>query len=111
MTHTGYRLAPVTWHDPVEHARLIAETANSLRDGKVNSIESFTLTASVASSTLTDARIGPDSFIGFMPRTANAAAEIGNGTMFVSARGQGTATITHANNAQTDRTFTYVVLG
>jgi hypothetical protein len=44
-----------------------------------------------------------------MPTTANAAAEIGNGTIYVSSRGKQTATITHANNSQTDRTFAYAL--
>ena len=90
---------------------MLARALNELRNGKVDSRGSFTLTVSVASSTLTDANIGPDSYIGFMPTTANAAAELGNGTLYVSARAKGSATITHANNAQADRTFGYVVLG
>lgn len=37
------------------------------------------------------------------PRTANAAAALA--TTYISAVGQGTFTITHANNAQADKTF------
>ena len=46
-----------------------------------------------------------------MPTTANASAEQGAGTMFVGPRAKQSFTITHANNAQTDRTFAYSVLG
>lgn len=66
-----------------------------------------TLTASVASTTLTNPLIRFDSPILLQPTTANAAAEIGAGTMYISETGRvnGSAVIVHANNAQTDRTF------
>ena len=44
-------------------------------------------------------------------KTANAAAEIGNGTMYIGAVNNGAFVVTHANNAQADRTFLYVALG
>jgi hypothetical protein len=43
------------------------------------------------------------------PTTANAAAALA--TTYVSAVTQGSFTLTHANNAQTDKTFGYVALG
>ena len=46
-----------------------------------------------------------------MLTTANAAAEVGAGGMYVSAQGDGSFTVTHANNAQADRTFDYTVTG
>lgn len=95
---------------PVVHgARDVFEVVNSLRDGKVNSTGSVTLTASSATTTVADLRAGQDSVILFMPTTANAAAAVGG--LYVSARGKQSFTLTHANNAQTDRTFAYVVLG
>jgi hypothetical protein len=45
----------------------------------------------------------------FVPLTAHAATELA--TMYVSARTQGGFTLTHANNAQVDRTFAYLRLG
>jgi hypothetical protein len=45
------------------------------------------------------------------PHTAHGAAELGNGTIFVSAVANGSFTLAHANNAQNDRTFGYVCLG
>ena len=42
-------------------------------------------------------------------QTANAAAAIA--TTYVSARGNGTVTLTHTNDAQTDKIFTYLVIG
>ena len=93
--------------------RKMASVVNNLLIGKLNVGGTVTLTANVASTTLTDARLTSESFVGLVPTTANAAAEIGNGTMYISEtnRVNGAATITHANNAQADRTFRYAILG
>jgi hypothetical protein len=58
-----------------------------------------------------DARIGAFTSLMFCPMTADAALEQAAGTMFVSEQKSGSATITHANNAQVDRTFNIVILG
>ena len=89
----------------------MVQAIHQAMDGKIRSYGETTLAASTAATTLTDARIGPASVITFMPTTANAAAEIGNGTMYVSARTNGSATITHASGASTDRIFGYLVIG
>ena len=102
---------PVTWHDATEHLRKLAESVNGIIDGRSNAYGTVTLDANQATTTLTDRRIAPDSCIGLMPETANAAAEIGAGTFYVSARTSGSATLTHANNAQADRTYTYAIVG
>lgn len=85
--------------------------ANGALDGRTNNVNNITLTENVATTVVTDARVGADSVILFMPKTANAAAEVGAGTMYVSSRGKETFTITHANNAQTDRDFEYAIIG
>lgn len=86
---------------------------NEQGHGHSNNSGVFTLTASVASSTLTDDRIGFNSAIILVPTTANAAAELGAGTLYISESGRvnGSVVITHANNAQTDRTFRFIVMG
>lgn len=91
--------------------RIIAETVNRILGGKMNVTLSVTLTANSATTTVTDARIGPFSALLFMPATAHASAEIAAGSFYVSAQQNGQATITNANNAQTDRTFTMAILG
>lgn len=101
----------VTWRDVQESVRFLAEAVNRLGDGRSNATGSVTLTANQASTVVTERRVGTDSVINFMPTTANAAAEVGAGTMYVSAVTSGSYTITHANNAQTDRDFTYSVQG
>ena len=77
----------------------------------LNATLDVTLAANQAATAVTDARLSASSFLGFCPLTANAAAEIGNGTLYVSAQGKGTATLAHANTAQTDRNFRLLVIG
>lgn len=106
----SYQTAPIDWPGKNEEwIRLIADVVNGVMDGKINATGTVTLTANAASTVLSDMRIGPDSCIPLMPTTANAATALA--TTYVSSRGKETATITHANNAQTDRTFCYAVLG
>ena len=95
-------------------ANFLRGVTTSLRnaiEGKLNCVGDVTLAVSAATTTLSDRRIGSDSCILFMPTTANAAVDVGAGTFYVSARTDGSATLTHANNANVDRTFTYAVFG
>ena len=90
--------------------REVVQAVQQLTDGRSNAAGTVTLTANVASTTITKETINENaSFLAF-PQTANAAAEMAAGTIYavVSA---GQVVITHANNAQTDRTFYYVVNG
>jgi hypothetical protein len=107
LADANYRRLPYVADD----GREIALVVNNILDGKLNSTGSVTLTASAASTAVTDERAGYDSVILFMPTTANAASEQAAGGMYVSSRGKQTFTITHANNAQSDRTFAYIIIG
>lgn len=100
-------------YDQEQHRRRIAGVLKSLGSGKMEVSGRLTLTASAASTTITDARIGVNSLLLMMPETANAAAEIGAGTLYVSATGRvnGSASVTHANNIQTDRSFLVAIIG
>jgi hypothetical protein len=89
--------------------REIAERVNRLLQGKLNAVTTLTLTANATSTTLTDPRIGGATFIDFMPLTANAAAA--RASIWISARGIGTATITHANDANVDKTYDVLLIG
>jgi hypothetical protein len=80
---------------------------SDILQGMTSAAGEVTLTANAASTVVTHAFASAGSHITLSPLTANAAAEIGNGTLYISSRGKGTFTITHANNAQADRTFTY----
>lgn len=85
---------------------------NSALSGKLNATHpGFVLTAGAAQTTLQDFRIGGSSVILFSPKSANAAAEIGAGTLTVGEPVSGAVNIGHANNAQTDRIFDIVIIG
>ena len=82
--------------------------------GRSNATGTVTLTANAATTTVTPTQTGSIA-AGSTPiltaTTANAAAEVGNGTIYVSTVANGSFTLTHANNAQVDRTFRYAILG
>lgn len=86
------------------------DASYAARHGKFDCTKEVTLTANAASTTVSDYRFSPQSFVWGMPTTANASAEIGAGTMYFAPT-DGSCVITHANNAQADRTFTVVILG
>lgn len=91
--------------------RRIIASLNAALGGKLNCTIDVTLTASAASTTVTDARIGFYSALIPMPTTANAAAEIGAGGMYIDTLKKGSAVIHHANNTQTDRSFRFIIIG
>lgn len=85
-----------------------------LAAGRSNAVGTFTLATGAATTTVVPNQSGviaPGSTVIYMPTTANAAAEVGNGTMYVSSVAKDTFTITHANSATAGRTFLYAILG
>lgn len=107
-----------TRHAPVskrseEHRRELAVILNRVLDGKTNNVGQVTLLAGASKTPVRDRRVSESSALTFAPQTANAAAEQAAGTMYVSSINtrQGTFTISHASNAQTDRTFRYAIIG
>lgn len=91
--------------DPAKFALAI----QSLYNGRSNAAGSVTLAAGATSTVVSAPNCAPQSAVFLFPRTANAAAALA--TTFVSAAGNKSFTITHANNAQTDRTFFFVFVG
>lgn len=90
--------------------RTVAEVVNNLLRGKTNNTGTVTLAASSATTTTLDnALISPESVIVLMPTTANAAAWMND--VYVSARANGSATLTHSANTATDRTYAFAVIG
>ena len=90
--------------------RAVAEVVRGIMDGKTNNTGEITLTQAATSTTLTDRRIGPTTVILFMPLNDHAADEFAHGHMYVSSRGQGTATITHGNHMN-EMLFAYALIG
>lgn len=85
----------------------IASVVYGHHTGRMNVVGSVTLTAGATTTTVTDLRIGGASVLLLTPRSATAAIA----PVYVSAKGKGTATLTHDNTADTDRTFDVVILG
>lgn len=87
----------------------IVRSVRDLFEGRTNAVGSLTLQAGATTTVVTfiNCSIGTKVFLS--PRTANAAAAIS--TTYVSSTWNGTFSLTHANNAQTDRTFDFVCLG
>ena len=102
---TGF---PTVTQTETDQRKVNAVLRNAV-DGKLNCTGTVTLTANQATTAVTDYRAGASSTIIFMPQTANAAAALA--TMYVATQGKQTFTITHANNAQTDRDFRYLLIG
>ena len=82
-----------------------------ITEGRSNCNGTVTLAANLASTTVSKSTFHTDAAPLLVPMTANAAAELANGTLYISAVTGSSFTITHANNAQTDRTFRYALIG
>ena len=109
MTQRGYPGVTTMLSDEKEHRRQIAQLANNLLAGKLNTVIQVTLTANVTTTTITDKRIGANTGIFFSPLTADAAAA--QAGLYVSSQANGTATLTHASTATVDRTFNVLLIG
>lgn len=108
----GTRLAPPAFlEDEKQHRRALAAWTREAHQGHLGNIGEVTVGTGAAATSVTDFRVGPNSFIGLMPTTANAAAELAAGTLYVSSRSAEGFTITHANTTTADRAFVYCVLG
>lgn len=90
---------------------VINTAIRQLAQGRNNATGSVTLTASATSTVVSSDIVNDTDTVLLSPMTANAAAEIGAGTAYVSAVAKGSFTITHANAVSTDRTFRYAVFG
>lgn len=85
--------------------RRIVQAAREAIEGRHHAFGEVILTPSAALTVVTHPNCGLDSVVLLSPRTANAAAAIP--TTWISAVDRGSFTISHANNAQVDRTFDY----
>jgi hypothetical protein len=106
----GFPGVPEMEANEQEHRRKIARVLNNAVGGRINCVVDVTLTAGATTTTVTDPRLSATSFIMWMPRTANASVAEKAG-IWVSARSNGTAVLTHASSANTDQNFTILILG
>lgn len=103
------RVIPTAGLDPAAQLLLTTETLNQVVKGRGNNTGTVTLTANAASTVVADNQFESSMVPALTPTTANAAAALA--TTYVSARAYGSFTLTHANNAQTDKTFLYTRRG
>lgn len=109
-TSAGSRLAPPVFiPDSTQHRRQIATYLREAHQGHLGNVGTVTLSTATAATSVVDFRVGPNSFIGFMPQTANAAAEIPN--LYISSRSAEGFTISHSSTSTADRAYTYCILG
>lgn len=78
--------------------------------GKVNNVLDVTLAADAVATTVTDARIGINSVAICIPTTANASA-IALPYRNTSSTVNGSMSLVHANNSNTDKTFKVILIG
>jgi hypothetical protein len=109
MATNQFLNVPVSMPNQAQHLRLISNTVNNTLDGKLNSTGDVTLRASQTTTTLVDERISLNSVIILEPTNANSNTAKAN--LFVSAKINGSATLTHASSSNTDQNFGYVVIG
>lgn len=100
-------------HKSEKDPQKIIRSLRELASGRSNGIGVVTLAASAASTSVIDPNCATGSVIVPIPATAHAAAEWGNGTLYIPAATviNGSFVIQHANNSQTDRTFAYAIIG
>lgn len=103
-------LVPTNLVNMTGWAQAIGRQLNQAVSGKLNATATVTVAINVATTTLTDSRIGPNSFIALMPITADAASAIGSGC-YITGQTNGSATINHANSSVNDRTYAVLIIG
>ena len=97
---------------PTSDDRDLTRTAYAVRQlaqGRSNATGTATLVAGAASTVVSFVNCANTSVPVLVPTTANAATALA--TTYITAVANGSFTITHANNAQVDRTFLFVCLG
>ncbi len=116
----GFPTAPTGGQQPksfldaasTQWVRRLAEIINNMMRGKLNVVASVTLNANATTTVVNDARISGFSALLLQPMTAHAAAALYSSTsVLVTSQLSGSATLTHASDANTDKTFNLVIIG
>ena len=112
-TYLGFPAPPALPQTPdfaalANWLRVAVPTLNAMLLGRLNAVGTVTLTPSVASTTVNDPRVSADSHIDLSPLTANAQAM----TWRISTKTAGASfVVTHTNDANTGKDFTYSIIG
>jgi hypothetical protein len=113
----AYLVPPDFDPDTAKWCRDIVRCVKGILQGKTNNTGLITLKANAGSTLieLASGRLGEETVILFDPLTANAAADLYGGAMYVTSGNRdvlGNAfTITHPNNANADKRFRYTLIG
>ena len=111
MSNPGFVPVPETMPDERMHRMMLARGINNLLRGKFNGTLDVTLTASAASTTINDARIGYYSaVVPAMAMTSSAATSVGAG-IYVDTLKTGSCVVHHDNTADTDKTIRFILIG
>ena len=106
--NNNYPAPPLQIKFDLPTLRLVVQSLAKAIIGKTNNVGTVTLAASATSTTVDNTLCNANSAILFQPTTAHAAADFGS---LYAVAGDGSFVIHHANNANTDRTFQYVIVG
>lgn len=87
------------------------QAIRELVEGRMNAVNQVTLTPGAALTTVDWPNCSKDSIVILFPRTANAAAAVPTTYIGLTDIVQGGFTIRHANNAQVDKTFSFLCVG
>lgn len=111
QSNPGFQPVPEFIPDGSHHRRMIARGMNSILGGKINATIDVTLTASAASTTINDPRIGfYSAVVPAMAMTANAAAALAAG-IYIDTMKSGSCVVHHNNTADTDKTIRFLIIG
>lgn len=111
MTVSTFNVPPNDLEDEKKHRRILAQAVAGLRNGRTNNVLDVTVDANAAATTVTDARIGVNTVAVAIPTTVNAeAASIWPYRDF-SSPVNGSMSLIHTNDANTDKTYKVLLFG
>lgn len=113
MIDSKYPVVPGLMQNALEWIRRAIPIIQDLQRGHLNIRGQVTLRANEATTdiVLSQNFISDTSAVFFTPRTANAAQEINQFYVSNIDVATSTITITHNNDAQTDKTYDFIVIG
>lgn len=89
----------------------IVDAIMQLAAGRQNSVGDVTLRANQTTTSVSFANCSDQCRVFLFPQTANAAAAVPTTYILAADVLRGQFTITHANNAQVDKTFSFACIG
>jgi len=111
MTVSKFPIPPSDLEDQKRLSRLQSQSIAGISNGRTNNVLDVTVTENVAATTVTDSRIGFNTVAIAVPTTVNAeAAAIWPYRDFTSPV-NGSMSLIHTNDANTDKTYKIILVG